>query len=84
MGTRTPQRRSAGNLLGQFGVEHRSASAQSITPRRRGHRLLATRADLSISIGQGSSRGNFAACCWVHVWPDNYYTNLSPLEDDRQ
>ena len=21
-------------------------------------------------------------CCWVHVWPGNYYTNLSPLEDE--
>jgi hypothetical protein len=73
-----PQATSSVNSVWSIGL----ASAQSVAPRRRGHRLLATRVDLSISIGQGSSRGNFAVCCWVHVWPGNYYTNLSPLEDE--
>ena len=30
----------------------------------------------------GNSHTKFDVCCWVRDWPGNYYTNLSPLEDE--
>jgi hypothetical protein len=37
--------------------------------------------DVSIDV-EGSLRANIVVCCWVRVWPGNYYTNLSPVKNE--
>ena len=50
--------------------------------RRRGNRLLATRAGLSTSVGQGPLKGQISPRIAGYLWPGHYCTNLSLLEDE--